>query len=95
MPTGTWGQMNKNGSLQIVLNKYMPDNAVVQSLMGIRRPEVWLTSVSQLDTLTITTFTDIIIGSKPVDTFDTYVQQWLKAGGQQTLDELEKLYPAK
>ncbi len=92
---GTWGQMNKNGSLQIVLNRYMPDNAVVQSIMGIRRPEVWLTNVSQLDTLTITTFTDIIIGAKPVDYFDTYVQQWLKAGGQQTLDELEKLYPAK
>ncbi len=92
---GTWGQMNKNGSLQIVLNRYMPDNAVVQSIMGIRRPEVWLTNVSQLDTLTITSFTDIIIGAKPLDTFDTYVQQWLKAGGQQTLDELEKLYPAK
>jgi putative aldouronate transport system substrate-binding protein len=87
--------MNKSGSLQIVLNKYQPDNAVVQSILGIRRPDVWLTNVSALDTLTITTFTDIITGAKPVDFFDTFVQQWLKAGGQQTLNELEKMYPAK
>jgi putative aldouronate transport system substrate-binding protein len=92
---GTWGQMNKNGSLQIVLNKYQPDGAVVQSILGIQRPEVWLTNMANLDTLTITTYTDIIIGNKPVDYFDTFVQQWLKAGGQQTFDELEKMYPAK
>ncbi|MGA2974302.1 MAG: extracellular solute-binding protein [Spirochaetia bacterium] len=92
---GTWGQMSKNGSLQIVLNRYQPDNAVVQSILGILRPDVWLTNVSVLDTLTITTFTDIITGAKPVEYFDTFVQQWLKAGGQQTLNEMERLYPAK
>ncbi|MFC5452752.1 extracellular solute-binding protein [Paenibacillus aestuarii] len=92
---GTWGQMSKSGSLPIVLNKYIPDKAIVQSILGIQRPDVWLTNVASLDTLTITTFTDIIRGAKPVDYFDTYVQQWLKAGGQQTLDELDKMYPAK
>ncbi|CAM4403583.1 extracellular solute-binding protein [Paenibacillus alkaliterrae] len=92
---GTWGQMSKSGSLPWVLNKYIPENAMVQSILGIERPEAWLTNVSSLDTLTITTFTDIITGAKPVDHFDTFVQQWLKAGGQQTLDELEKMYPAK
>ncbi|QGQ97321.1 extracellular solute-binding protein [Paenibacillus psychroresistens] len=92
---GTWGQMSKSGSLPWVLNKYIPDNAIVQSILGIERPEVWLTNVSSLDTLTITTFTNIITGAKPVDYFDTFVKQWLKAGGQQTLDELDKMYPAK
>nr|WP_246362204.1 extracellular solute-binding protein [Paenibacillus alba] len=92
---GTWGQMSKSGSLPIVLNKYIPDKAIVQSILGIQRPDVWLTNVSSLDTLTITTFTDIITGAKPVDYFDTFVQQWLKAGGQKSLDELDKLYPAK
>jgi putative aldouronate transport system substrate-binding protein len=92
---GTWGQMSKNGSLQIVLNRYEPDGAVVQSILGIKRPEVWLTNVANLKTLIQTTFTDIIIGAKPVDSFDSFVQQWLKAGGQATLDEMEKLYPAK
>ncbi|MFC4810986.1 extracellular solute-binding protein [Paenibacillus sp. GCM10023250] len=92
---GTWGQMSKSGSLPIVLNKYMPDNAIVQSILGIQRPEAWLTNVASLDTLTITAFTDIITGAKPVDSFDNFVQQWLKAGGQQTLDELDAMYPAK
>jgi putative aldouronate transport system substrate-binding protein len=92
---GTWGQMSKSGSLPIVLNKYMPDKAIVQSILGIQRPDVWLTNVASLDTLTITTFTDIITGAKPADYFDTFVQQWLKAGGQKTLDELDKMYPAK
>lgn len=91
---GDWGQMSKEGSLPIVLNKYIPDNALVQSVLGIQRPDVWLTNASSLDTLTITAFTDIITGAKPVDYFDTYVKQWLKAGGQQTLDELDKMYPA-
>jgi putative aldouronate transport system substrate-binding protein len=92
---GTWGQMSKSGSLPIVLNKYIPDNAMIQSILGIQRPEVWLTNVASLDTLTITAFTNIITGAKPVDYFDTFVDQWLKAGGQQTLDELDKMYPAK
>ncbi|QJD87713.1 extracellular solute-binding protein [Cohnella herbarum] len=90
---GTWGQMSKSGSLPIVLNKYIPDNAIVQSILGIERPEAWLTNVSSLDTLTITTFTNIIIGAKPVDEFDSFVKKWLQAGGQQTLDELDKMYP--
>ena len=92
---GTWGQMSKSGSLPWVLNKYIPENAIVQSILGIERPEVWLTNVSSLDTLTITTFTDIITGAKPVDYFDTFVEQWLRAGGQQTLDELDAMYPAE
>ena len=91
---GTWGQMSKKGSLPIVLNKYIPDNAIVQSILGAQRPEVWVTNSSSLDTLTITTFTDIITGAKPVDYFDTFVKQWLNAGGQKTIDELDKLYPA-
>jgi putative aldouronate transport system substrate-binding protein len=92
---GTWGQMSKSGSLPWVLSEYIPDNAVVQSILGIERPEVWLSSVSTLDTLTITAFTEMIIGNKPIDYFDTFVEQWLKAGGQQTLDELETMYPAE
>jgi len=92
---GTWGQLSESGSLPWVLNKYIPENAIVQSILGIQRPEVWLTNVASLDTLTITTFTDIITGRKPVDEFDTFVEQWLKAGGQQTLDELDKMYPAQ
>lgn len=91
---GTWGQMSDSGSLPIAL-KYKADGAVVQSILGADRPEVWIQNFSSLETILLTSFTDIITGAKPVDYFDTFVQDWLKAGGQQTLDELDKLYPAK
>jgi len=90
---GTWGQMNPDGSLNVVLQKYIPDGAVVQNIMAQTVPEVWRTNVAVLETLTLTTFTDIIIGARPVDAFDTYVEQWLRAGGQATLDALEEIYP--
>jgi putative aldouronate transport system substrate-binding protein len=90
---GTWGQMSRSGSLPIAL-KYKADGAVVQSILGADRPEVWVQNFSALETITLTAFTDIITGAKPVDFFDTYVQNWLKAGGQKTLDELDKMYPA-
>ena len=91
---GIWGQMSASGSLQWIVNKYEPDDAMVVSLLGMQRPEVWTTNVSILDTMTITTFTDIIIGAKPIEAFDEYVKQWLANGGQETLDELEAMYPA-
>ena len=91
---GTWGQQNPNGSLNVVLNKYVPDGAVVQSILGGIIPEVYRTNVSVLETLTLTTFTDIIIGAKPVEAFDDYVEDWLRAGGQDTLDAIDELYPA-
>jgi len=91
---GTWGQQNENGSLNIVLRNYQPDGAVVQSILAIERPDVWLTNVSVLETLAVTAFTEIIIGQRPVDYFDTFVEQWLRAGGQDTLDALDEMYPA-
>ena len=72
----------------------MPDGAIVQSILGGIVPDVYLTNVSVLETLTLTTFTDIIIGAKPVSAFDEYVRQWLRAGGQATLDAIDELYPA-
>ena len=92
---GTWGQMSKSGSLPIVLNSYEPDGAMVQSILGSERPDVWVQNASVLETITITAFTDIITGVKGPEAFDTFVTDWLKAGGQQTLDELDVLYPAK
>lgn len=91
---GTWGQLSETGSLQWVLNKYQPDGAVVKSVLGIERPEIWIQNSSVLETLAVTTFTDMIIGNKSVDEFDAYVQDWLDNGGQQTLDELGQMYPA-
>ncbi|MDR1641467.1 MAG: extracellular solute-binding protein, partial [Clostridiales bacterium] len=93
---GTWGQMFKEGaggSMNIALNVYRPAGALVTNIMSTERPEIWLQNSSVLQTLLETSFTDIILGNKPLDSFDTFVADWLKAGGQQTLDEMEVLYP--
>lgn len=42
-----------------------------------------------------TTFVDIIVGNQPVEYFDTFVENWLNAGGQETLDALDEMYPAE
>ena len=88
---GTWGQMFERGSMAIALYDY--EGHVVQSVMANERPEIWMTNGPLLESLVETTFTDIITGAKPLDAFDQFVQEWLANGGQQTLDELEIMYP--
>lgn len=89
---GTWGQMFKNGSMAIDL-RAQTNGELVTNVMANDIPEIWKQNSAVLGTMVETAFTDIIIGNKPVDYFDTFVQEWLNAGGQQTLDELEQLYP--
>lgn len=91
---GTWGQMFENGSMAIDLAA-QADGQLVTNVMANEIPEIWQQNSAVLGTMLETAFTDIILGNKPVDYFDTFVQEWLNAGGQQTLDELDKLYPAK
>jgi putative aldouronate transport system substrate-binding protein len=91
---GTWGMMFENGSMGIALKNYRKDNAVVTNIMAGEIPDIWMQNSGALGTMVDTAYTDIIIGNKPLDYFDQFVSEWLTAGGQQTLDELEKLYPA-
>ena len=66
---------------------------LVTNVMANEIPEIWKQNSSVLGTMVETVFTDIIIGNKPLDYFDQFVTEWLNAGGQQTLDELETMYP--
>jgi len=86
---GTWGQMNPNGTMAIALNIYRPEGAMVDNLMAAEIPDIWLQNSSILNTILETMFTDIIRGTLPLDAFDTFVEQWLLNGGQETLDQLE------
>jgi putative aldouronate transport system substrate-binding protein len=88
---GTWGQMNKRGSMIIAMEDYK--GHMITNIMANVRPDIWMQNASILETMMITTFTDIITGAKPVDEFDKFVDDWLANGGRQTLDELAVLYP--
>ena len=87
---GTWGQMAERGAVVIALTDYK--GHLVTNLMANVRPEIWMQNQAVLESIEIQAFTDIITGQQPVDYFDEFVTNWLNAGGQQTLDELEAIY---
>lgn len=94
---GTWGQMylqGEGGSMKIALD-YKDKGWLVQNQMGAIVPDIWVQNSSVLADMVETTYVDIIVGNKPVDYFDEFVQNWLNAGGQKTLDELEAMHPAE
>jgi putative aldouronate transport system substrate-binding protein len=92
---GLWGQYSNEGSMYLIMNKYVPNGWMVESVLGATWPQVLIDSDASLQKITLQAFTEIINGTRPVDYYDTYVQNWLRAGGQQVLDELDKLYPAR
>ena len=94
---GTWGQMNlsgQGGSMKIDLD-YKANGWTTTNVMENERPEIWLQNSSVLGDMVNTTFVDIIVGNQPVEYFDTFVENWLNAGGQETLDALDEMYPAE
>jgi putative aldouronate transport system substrate-binding protein len=91
---GTWGQMFSEGSMKIDLD-YQKNGQIVTNIMAAQEPDIWTQNSSVLVDLVKAAYTAIITGEKDLDYFDTFVQEWLAAGGQETLDEMEKLYPEK
>lgn len=47
-----------------------------------------------LDKLETETFTKIIMGTEPLDAFDTFVEEWNANGGQQIIQEVNEWYEA-
>ena len=89
---GTWGQVSEHGTMAIALD-YQKQGRLVQSVMAAERPDIWFQNWSIFETMIESVFTDIIIGARPLDDFDQFVEDWLASGGQQVLDELEVMYP--
>jgi putative aldouronate transport system substrate-binding protein len=92
---GLWGQYSLGNGMYIVMNDYIPKGWMHASALGAVWPQSLIDNDSSLQKITLQTFTEIITGTKSVDAFDTYVQDWLRAGGQRILEDLDRLYPAK
>jgi putative aldouronate transport system substrate-binding protein len=92
---GRWGQYALDMSMTIIMNQYRPSGNMVESSLGADQPQSLIDFSSSLEKIIDQTFTEIITGQRPVDYFDTFVQDYLKAGGQQVLDDLEKIYSAQ
>ncbi|MDR1047143.1 MAG: hypothetical protein LBL64_05155, partial [Treponema sp.] len=79
----------------LVMNDNIPTGRLHASALGAVGPQSLIDTDSTMQKITLHTFTEIITGTKSVEAFDTYVQDWLRAGGQRILEDLDKLYPAK
>jgi putative aldouronate transport system substrate-binding protein len=58
------------------------DQAVKDQWLGAT-PESMARYMTDLNTLEQTTFIDIVIGNRPLDDFDVFVQDWLAGGGEE------------
>jgi putative aldouronate transport system substrate-binding protein len=91
---GVWGQYSLEGSMYVIMNEYAPKGWMVEGILGARVPETYITNSSTLQTITEQAFTEIIMGAD-INQYENYTQNWLRAGGQQILNEMEVLYPAR
>ncbi|GHU21090.1 lipoprotein LipO [Spirochaetia bacterium] len=89
---GRWGQYDTSMAMTIIMNQYKPSGNMVESSLGAEQPQSLIDFDASLQKITDQVFTEIITGQRPVSYFDTYVQDWLKAGGQKILDDLENIY---
>ncbi|GHV24876.1 hypothetical protein FACS189498_2570 [Spirochaetia bacterium] len=89
---GLWGQYALEGSMYIIMNNYVPKGWLKESVLGATWPQSLIDFDASLQKITVQAFTEIIMGTRDVDYYDTYVQNWLRAGGQQVLDDLQEMY---
>jgi putative aldouronate transport system substrate-binding protein len=89
---GLWGQYKLGGSVQIIMEQYLPSDMRGMNIVGIDIPDSYIDYTSVLEAITLQAFTEIIMGAD-IDNFDKYVQDWLNAGGQAILNDLDALYP--
>jgi putative aldouronate transport system substrate-binding protein len=89
---GLWGQYSQEGSMYIIMNNYVPKGWLQESVLGAVWPQSLIDNDASLQKITEQAFTEIIMGTRDIDYFDTYVQNWLRAGGQQVLNDLEAMY---
>jgi putative aldouronate transport system substrate-binding protein len=86
---GQWGQYSLEGSMYIIMNKYVPEGWLVESIRGAQWPDSLITHSASLEKITEQALTEIITGAPVEARFDQYVQDWLRAGGRQVLDEFD------
>lgn len=58
-------------------------------------PETWLNSSGTLNSILVEGYTKIIVGQEPIDYFDTIVEEWYSAGGEQATKEINEVYGNK
>lgn len=89
-----WMMYGPNGGLAVI-NEYVKNNHVVTDKYYGASTDGMAEYNATLDKLALETFTKIILGSAPIDEFDSYVENWYKLGGQQITDEVNEWLNAR
>jgi len=77
----------------LVMESYLERGLQFNEFQGMLSEDSAFNKVA-LDKMMVETYTNIIMG-EPVDTFDTFVQEWYAEGGQEILEEVNAWYSNK
>lgn len=72
--------------------EHVNNGEYLENVLWAYTPESLLDYGATLDTILLEGFTKIIVGEEPIDYFDTVVENWKAAGGEQVTAEMEALY---
>lgn len=87
---GRYMQMGPTGGYSFAA-KYVNDGRVLLDRRRGPHPEEFAKVSSTLSTLQLDAFTNIIMGA-PIEEFDTFVENWLKLGGEAATVEMNEVY---
>ena len=85
-------QFGMKGCGMDVLTGVIDDDRVARSELQGASPQTLLDYGSTLDDILLEGFTKIIMGTEDIDYFDTLIQQWYAAGGQDATDAVNEMY---
>lgn len=88
------GDFLQEGSLKSaygIAKQMLDDGDYIKDAHWGQQVETLLNAGSTLDDILTEGFTKIIVGDEPVDYFDTLVENWKKAGGEQATKEVNEL----
>lgn len=89
---GEYLQYGKDKAFMEVVSNMMDENLFIEDKLWGPPTETLGKVGSTLDDILIEGFTKIIVGEKPVDYFDTLVQDWEKASGDKVTQEVNEIY---
>lgn len=75
--------------------KHVDNGQILKSAIWGLQPDVLLEYGTTLEDLLKEGFTEIIMGVEDIDYFDTLIENWYAAGGQECTDAVNEMYGAK
>lgn len=90
--TGTYLQQGAEKSAYSVGRQILENNQTINNKMWALVPETINNSGSMLDDILTEGFTKIIMGEESIDYFDTVIENWKAAGGEQATAEMNEMY---